>query len=273
MTTEPTGAAPLTALENHLRGRRDAGRRLLVPYVTGGITPGWARYAEAYAAAGADAVEIGLPFSDPMLDGATIQEASFRALERGTTPDAILDELSTLDLGVPTIVMAYANTVLRGEGFCARLAAAGVRGLIVPDVPCDEVGPLADAADAAGVALVLLAAPATMPARLRTIVGRSRGFVYAVTVMGTTGERTALAGSARSVASRLRALTTLPVLAGFGVSTPAHAAEAAGYADGVVVASSLMRRVLAGADPTEVGAEVATMRAALDNAALDSAGP
>ncbi|SPL93354.1 Tryptophan synthase alpha chain [[Actinomadura] parvosata subsp. kistnae] len=264
MSTRPPKMS-MGTLETHLRARRDAGQALLVPYVTAGLTADWPDYLRAYADAGADAIEVGLPFSDPMLDGGTIQEASDRALRRGATPGRLLAELSTANPGVPLAVMTYANLVFRtgARAFCERLAEAGVTGLIVPDVPHDEAGPLSEAATAAGVDLVLLAAPTTAPARLRGIAERSRGFVYGVTVMGTTGERAALADSAGPLAGRLRELTTCPVLLGFGISTPEQAAQACAYADGVVVASALMRRALDGATPAEVGADVAAIRRAL----------
>ncbi|MEV0616773.1 tryptophan synthase subunit alpha [Nonomuraea sp. NPDC050404] len=254
------------SLETRLRARRDAGRALLVPYVTGGLTGDWLDYLRAYEDAGADAIEIGLPFSDPMLDGGTIQEASDRALRRGVTPGGLLAEISAATVGTPLVVMTYSNLVFRAGArrFCDRLAESGVSGLIVPDVQYDEAGALSEAATAAGVELTLLAAPSTAPGRLRDIAGQSRGFVYGVTVMGTTGERADLAASGRSVATRLRELTTTPVLLGFGISRPEHAVEACGYADGVVVASALMRRALDGATPAEVGADVANLRQALD---------
>jgi len=240
-------------------------RKALVPYVTGGITADWTEYLVAYAAAGADAIEIGLPFSDPMLDGVTIQQASDRALARGTTVDRILTDLSDIEVGVPLIAMTYSNLVFRAgpAEFCRRLAAAGITGLIVPDLPVDEASGVQDAAAEAGVALILLAAPVTPDERLAEIGARSRGFVYAVSLMGTTGERDTLDGAATRLATRVKAVTDLPVLIGFGVSTPAQAAAAAATADGVVVASALMRRVLDGATPDEVGRDVAALRAAL----------
>ncbi|GAA3334680.1 tryptophan synthase subunit alpha [Amorphoplanes nipponensis] len=248
-----------TALSTALRAD---GRPLLVPYVTGGITADWTGFLRAYQEAGADAIEVGLPFSDPMLDGPTIQEASDRALARGATVESILADIAATPLRVPVIVMTYANIVLR-IGVPA-LAAAGVRGLIVPDLPLEESAGLEAAAAAAGVDLVLLAAPSTPDDRLREIGARSRGFVYAISVMGTTGERAALAGSAAVLAARVKRATDLPVLIGFGVSTPAQAAEAGRAGDGVVIASALMRRVLDGATAGALGADVAALRTALD---------
>lgn len=255
-------------LETALRGARDGGRALLVPYVTGGITDDWVDYVLAYQAAGADAVEIGLPFSDPMLDGTTIQQASDHALARGATPEAILAALGAARdrVRVPLVVMTYANLVVRAgvEAFCRRLSAAGVAGLVVPDVPVDELGDLESAAADAGIDLVLLVAPATTDDRLREICRRSRGFVYAVSTMGTTGERDALAASAAPLAGRVRAASDRPVLVGFGISSPAHAAQAARVADGAVIASALMRRVLDGATPDDVRGDVTAVRRELD---------
>ena len=241
---------------------RTAGRPLLVPYVTGGITPDWTDLLLAYQEGGADAIEVGLPFSDPMLDGPTIQEASDLALARGATVDSILADIAGTPLRVPIVVMTYANLILRAG--IAALATAGVSGLIVPDLPLDESAGLEAEAAAAGIDLVLLAAPSTPDDRLRLIGARSRGFVYAISVMGTTGERATLAASATTLAARVRAVTDLPVVIGFGVSTPAQAAEAGRAGDGAVIASALMRRVLDGATAGALGADVAAYRAALD---------
>lgn len=261
--------------------------KTLVPYVTGGITADWTDYLHAYQDAGADKIEVGLPFSDPMLDGTTIQQASDRALARGATVETILDDLARASPRVPIVVMTYANLVLAGAGAAgagaagvsgpvgpdlpsaesagvARLAAAGVSGLVVPDLPLEESAGLEAAAADAGVELALLAAPVTPDDRLREICSRSRGFVYAVSVMDTTGERATLPASAATLARRIKAVTALPALIGFGVSTPAQAAEAGRAGDGVVIASTLMRRVLGGARPRELASAVAEFRAALD---------
>jgi tryptophan synthase alpha chain len=256
-TTHRTGVRP--RLGAALRG---AGRPLLVPYVTGGISADWTDHLLAYQESGADAIEVGLPFSDPMLDGPTIQEASDRALARGATVESILADLAATPLRVPVVVMTYANIILRAG--IAGLATAGVCGLIVPDLPLDESAAVEAATADAGIDLVLLAAPSTPDDRLRQIAARSRGFVYAISVMGTTGERTALAASAAGLAARVKAVTDLPVLIGFGVSTVAQAAEAGRAGDGVVIASALMRRVLDGATARELGADVAAYRSALD---------
>lgn len=245
--------------------------KTLIPYVTGGVTADWTSYLTAYAEAGADAIEIGLPFSDPVLDGPTIQEASDRALSRGTTVASILSDLSGLDVGVPLIAMTYANLVFRAgpEVFCRRLAEAGITGLIVPDLPVDESAAVAEAAAGAGVDLILLVAPVTPDERLAEILRRTRRFVYAVTVMGTTGERDSLAASATALAARVKAAGDVPVMLGFGISGPEQAAAAGRAGDGVVVGAALMRRVLDGAAPSALRAEVTALRRALDRSAQE----
>jgi tryptophan synthase alpha chain len=253
-------------LEPHLRSRRDGGRKLLIPYVTGGLSPEWCDVVRAFADAGADAVEIGLPFSDPVMDGPTIQEASQRALGAGATPASIVAALAGADTDVPLVAMTYYNLVFRAghERFAASLVSGGVSGAIVPDVPLEELGPWAAAADAAGVATVLLASPVTPDDRLARIAERSRGFVYGVGLMGVTGERERVASSAAVIAKRLKAVTDKPVVIGFGVSTPQHAVELCADADGVVIASALMRRMLDGASVAELGEQLHAVRVALD---------
>jgi tryptophan synthase alpha chain len=254
-------------VESTLRERRDAGRKLLVPYVTGGLGTDWLDVVRAFAANGADAIEIGLPFSDPVMDGPTIQAASQRALDGGANPLSIVNALGSVDVGVPLVVMTYYNVVFRSghRRFAASLHDNGIAGAIVPDLPLEELGDWARAADEGGVETVLLASPVTPDDRLARLVERSRGFVYGVGIMGVTGERDQVAASATVIAKRLKAVTDLPVIIGFGVSTPAHAAELAAEADGVVVASALMRRLLDGGGPTELGAMVADLRKALDS--------
>jgi tryptophan synthase alpha chain len=256
------------ALEAALRSARDAGRKLVVPYVTGGLGNDWLDTVRAVADAGADAVEIGIPFSDPVMDGPVIQEASDLALRAGTTPQSVLDALRRSDAGVPLAVMTYYNICFRqGDArFAAMLADAGVAGAILPDLPLEEVGPWATAADAAGVETVLLAAPTAPDERLPRICARSRGFVYAVGLLGVTGERSELAASATVIASRLKAVTDLPVLIGVGVSNAEQARAACEVADGVVIGTSVVRRMLAGEGPAGVAAYVAEVRKAVDEA-------
>jgi tryptophan synthase alpha chain len=199
-----------------------------------------------------------------------IQQASQQALDSGATPISILDEVRGLDVSIPLGVMAYYNTVHHAghERFAQQLASAGVAGAIIPDLPLDESGPWCDAADAAGVETVMLAAPTAPDARLPRICARARGFVYSVGLLGVTGERTALATTAAALAARLKAVTDVPVLIGVGVSNAEQAVEASRVADGVVQGASVMRRMLeAGDDGADaVGAYVAEVRAALDAA-------
>ncbi|MEA3076341.1 MAG: tryptophan synthase alpha chain [Actinomycetota bacterium] len=261
-----TVTAPVP-VEASLRAARDErGRKLLVPYVTGGLGAEWLDVVRAFAAAGADAIEIGIPFSDPVMDGPTIQEASQRALDLGATPLGIIDALGDVDVGVPLVAMTYYNLVFRSghRRFAAALHDNGVGGAIVPDLSLEELPDWSRAADEGGVETVLLASPVTPDDRLARLVERTRGFIYGVGIMGVTGERDRVAASALVIAKRLKAITDKPVLIGFGVSTPAHAVELAAEADGVVVASALMRRLLDGAGPNELGQMVADLRAALD---------
>lgn len=253
-------------LEAHLRERRDAGRKLLVPYVTGGLGSGWLDVVRAVADAGADAIEIGIPFSDPVMDGRTIQEASQRALDIGARPSGIIADLGRADVDVPLAVMTYYNPVQHAghERFAAMLAESGVDAAIVPDLPLDELDGWGDAAAACGIETVLLAAPTTSETRLRAICERARGFVYGVAMMGVTGERDHLAKQAAVMGARCKAVTDRPVLLGVGISNLEQAVEAAASADGVVVGSALVRRLLEGGGPEEAGAFVASLRKGMD---------
>jgi tryptophan synthase alpha chain len=250
-------------LEGEFRAKRAAGRKLLVPYITGGLE-GWQDAVRAAAAAGADAIEIGIPFSDPVMDGPVIQMASQRALEHGATPVSILDEARGLDVSIPLAVMTYYNTVHHAghERFAQQLAAAGIVAAIVPDLPLEESGPWCAAADAAGIETVMLAAPTAPDERLPRIAARARGFVYSVGLLGVTGERAHLASTALALARRLKAITDVPVLVGVGVSNAAQAREAVAVADGVVQGASVVRRLLEDG-PDGVGAYVAEVRAAI----------
>ena len=253
-------------LERELRAKRDGGRKLLVPYVTGGY-PGWQDAIRAAAANGADAVEIGIPFSDPVMDGPVIQQASQAALDAGATPLSILAEVPTLDVDVPLVVMTYYN-IVHHDGhrrFAHRLVEAGVAGCILPDLPLEESEPWCRAADHEGVETVMLAAPTAPDERLPRIAARARGFVYSVGLLGVTGERTQLAASATALAARVKAITDLPVLVGVGVSDAEQAYEATRIADGVIQGASVVRRMME-EGPDSVGSYVAEVRASIDRA-------
>jgi tryptophan synthase alpha chain len=373
----------VAAVETALGQARAAGRPSLVAYVTGGIREDWTDLLTAMIEAGADAVEIGLPFSDPMLDGYTIQQASAAAISRGATIASILAQLAeakaVVGSRVPLIAMTYANHAYsRGlPAFCRQLADAGLSGVIIPDLPAAEADDYLEAADRAGLDATLMVTPATEPEQIKAIAGQTRGFLYVMSVMATTGtsresddtERWAVAARARSAIrglaspdstagvcqpsairglaspdspagvcqpsairglaspdrpagvcqpsairglaspdspagvcqpsairglaspdrpagvcqpSAIRGLASpdspadvcqpnsprpnspRPVLIGFGIDTPARAAAAARHADGVIVASALMRRVLDGASSADIGRDVTALRAALD---------
>ena len=246
-----------------------SGRAALMPYLMGCFPDlGVSRaIGEAYAEHGADLVELGVPFSDPLADGPVIHAAGTAALAGGATLHGVLEVGRALADTVPVVLMCYANLVLaRGtERFADDLATRGISGLIVPDLPLEEAGEVLGACDAAGVALVGLVAPTTPERRLAAIGRSARGFVYTVSVTGTTGERTELAGDLAAVIARTREHFDVPVALGFGIGTPAAASAAADAgADGVIVGSRLVRAAAEASDPAAAVSElVAGFAAAL----------
>jgi tryptophan synthase alpha chain len=247
----------------------------LMPYLMGGYpdTEASTRIGIACAEAGADLLEVGIPYSDPLADGPVIHAAGTKALASGASTTGVLDVAGQLADVVPVVVMCYANLIYaRGvERFCADLSARGVSGLIVPDLPLEEAEAFLAACGEHGVALVPLVAPTTPDERLARIGARAQGFVYTVSVLGTTGERGGGVAQAdiRDVLARVHAHTDVPVALGFGISTPDDvAAAAAAGADGVIVGSRLVRAAAeaidAGQDPAAAVAEaVAGLSAAL----------
>jgi len=235
-------------LETHLRTARGDGGKLFVPYVTGGFPGVDAELLRALERAGADAIEVGIPHSDPIMDGGVIQDASRVSLERGTHPADVIATVKEAGCSVPVAVMTYVNPVLRIgiEPFLASLASAGISGVIVPDLPVDEAEAFEALAAERGVDVVLLAAPGGDPARTARIAEASHGFVYCVATYGVTGARDALADTAREVVASLRPHTDLPLLVGVGIATPDQAREACSFADGVIVGSALMARLIDG---------------------------
>ena len=217
----------------------------LMPYLMGGYPDLDASRAvgEACVDAGADLLELGVPFSDPLADGPVIHAAATEALKNGATITGVLRVCESLSARVPVVLMVYANVVLAGgdEGFVERAAAAGASGLIVPDLPHDEAGGLRDVCDRHGLALVPLAAPNTTLERLAAIGRDARGFVYTVSLTGITGERQALPPSLTDTVARVRAATSVPVAVGFGISTGEQARRVAEVADGVIVGSRIVR--------------------------------
>lgn len=237
-----------------------------MPYLTAGH-PGPAATRELLAALDglADAVEVGIPFSDPLADGPVIQRASHEALAAGMTPAGVLELVAAARTPVPVVLFSYLNPVLQygPEAFLRDAAAAGASGLLLTDLPTGADPALEAAVRASALDLVPLVAPTTTPARLRRIAAGAQGFVYLVARLGVTGAGDALDEALEGSTAAVRAATTLPVLVGFGVSTPAQAARVAGYADGVVVGSALVERL--GRDGVAAGLEfLAGLRTALD---------
>ena len=249
-------------------------RAALMPYLMGGFPdlPTSAAVGRAYADGGASLVELGVPYSDPLADGPVIHSAGSAALRNGATVEGVLGVAEELAGRVPVVLMCYANLLYaRGlDEFAAALADHGVSGLIVPDVPLEEAPLVRDACDAAGVALVPLIAPTTPEPRLKAIGALARGFIYTVSVAGTTGERRQVDDSVGALVERARSHADVPVVVGFGVGTPEPArAVADAGADGVIVGSRLVREVAeaveTGSDPAEsVLALVSRFAAALD---------
>jgi len=228
---------------------RSRGDRALVPYFAAGdpsfeLTVRLALEAERR---GADVIELGVPFSDPIGDGPVIQRASQRALAAGATMLRVLDVVRTLraELTIPIVLMTYYNPVMAFglRAFAESAVKVGVDGVIVPDLPPEEGGPLRAETDAVGLDLIHLAAPTSTPERLRLIARQSRGFVYLVSLTGVTGERPALPAGLESQIRALRLVTTKPVCVGFGISTPEHVAAVGRSADGVIVGSAIVRLI------------------------------
>jgi tryptophan synthase alpha chain len=247
--------------EAFARARADGRRAALMPYMMGGF-PDLARSREialAYVDSGADLIELGIPFSDPLADGPVIHAAATVALRAGVTAAQALGLAAVIAERVPVTVMCYANPIYaRGlERFVGALAESGASGLIVPDLPLEEAPAVLAACDARGIALVPLVAPTTPDQRLARIGARARGFVYAVSLTGTTGERATLDGALAAVLARARANTDVPVAVGFGIGTPEQAAAAAGAgADGVIVGSRLVRAAAESDDPAAAVGEL-----------------
>ncbi|HXR27988.1 MAG TPA: tryptophan synthase subunit alpha [Solirubrobacteraceae bacterium] len=244
-------------------------RAALMPYLMAGFPTlaESARIGEACVEAGADVIELGVPYSDPLADGPVIHEAATRALAAGANVSGVLEVARALSPSVPVVLMCYANMVFAPgvEAFVDRLARAGACGLIVPDLPLGEGGEVLAACDERGVALVPLVAPTTTPERLAAIGARARGFLYTVSVVGTTGERRELGERFAEEVARAKASTAVPVALGFGISTPEHARQAAeAGADGVIVGTRLVRAAGESEHPAEsVGAVVGELAAGL----------
>jgi tryptophan synthase alpha chain len=241
-------------------------RAALMPYLMGGYPSVEESVSAGLAAAdaGADLLELGIPFSDPLADGPVIHAAGTAALAAGATPHGVLGACERLAVRVPVVLMVYANIVLTAgaSAFALKAASAGASGLIVPDLPHDESDEVRAACDAEGLALVPLVAPTTTPERIAAIGADARGFVYVVSLTGTTGERDEIQEGLAKTVERVRASTDVPVAVGFGISTPEQARSVAELADGVIVGSRVVRAAGEGGAEA-VGSVVGELAAAL----------
>jgi tryptophan synthase alpha chain len=255
----------MKTLEIQLRDLRTRGRKALVPYFMAGVTPDWTRHVEAAVLGGADAIEVGIPFSDPMMDGVVIQEAALRALKRGTTFESTCHDLESLDVGVPLVAMTYYNIFLHYglQRSAGRLHNAGIGGAIVPDLSIEESGEWKAACDDEDVATIFLVAPSTPLDRVRRLAERTEGFAYAAARMAVTGAAKD-DGEASRVVSSIREASDVPVFVGIGITTPAQAFDAASSSDGVIVGSALVKLLLDGASASDVEVFIRSFRAAIN---------
>ncbi len=260
----------MTTLDTRLRDLR-ARRKALVPYFVGGLTSDWTTYVAAAIHAGADVVEVGVPFSDPMMDGPVIQEGALRALGNEATLESICHELAVAAFEVPIVVMTYFN-VLHHFGLersAELLGASGVAGVIVPDLAIEEATPWREVATAADVATVLMVAPSSPIERVRRIGEQSQGFVYAAARMAVTGRASDVGDAARVVQS-VRSVCDTPTYVGIGITTPEHASDAGAFSDGVIVGSALVQRILDGASAHDLEGSISSFRLALDTTAREA---
>ena len=262
MTTPAvTATDSLSPIAARFASLREQGRMALMPFLMAG-DPDLSTTAEvllSLQAQGADMVELGIPYSDPLADGPVIQASAYRALSAGTTPDRVLAMLAGLkgQLTIPVILFTYSNPLLnRGaEQFFADAAAAGAAGLVIPDLPLEEAERLSPLAQAEGLDLVLLVAPTTPADRMRRIAAASRGFTYLVSVTGVTGERSSLEGRVSSLVADLKACCPIPVAVGFGISGPEQVSQVKSWgADGAIVGSALVKRIAA-MEPSSAAAQ------------------
>ena len=258
----------MSALHDAFEAARSEGRAALIGYLPSGFPDQAAgiELATAMVGSGVDIVEVGLPYSDPLMDGPTIQAAVHRALLGGSTVARVLETVSAVAAtGAPTLVMSYWNPIERigPEPFAQRLAAAGGVGVITPDLTPEEAGPWRAATQAHHLDRVFLVAPSSTDARIAAVAEVTSGFVYAASTMGVTGARGSIGSRARELVSRVRMASTLPVAVGLGVSTGEQAAEVAGYADGVIVGSAFIQRILDAPDRAAALAAVRSLAAEL----------
>ncbi|MDX6583465.1 MAG: tryptophan synthase alpha chain [Solirubrobacterales bacterium] len=255
----------MAEIEAAFAAARAEGRAALMPYMMGGFPDAATStaVAEAYADAGADLVELGVPYSDPLADGPVIHGAATRALEAGATLESVLADCERIAARLPVVPMAYANMVLaRGpDRFAGMLADAGAAGVIVPDLPLEEGAEVASALRAAGLALIPLVAPTTPPERRARICAAAEGFVYLVSDTRTTGERDQLPEALGELVTATKADSSVPVAVGFGITTPDQAAQVGALADGVIIGTRLVRATSESPDPTAAAGAVSSFLA------------
>lgn len=255
---------PHTTLAEVFARARSQDRAALIGYLPAGFPDRETSIAliEAMVDAGVDIVEVGLPYSDPLMDGPVIAAAADQALAAGTTTDDVLAVIeATAATGAATVVMSYWNPIERFgvDRFAERLANAGGTGAITPDLTPEEAGAWREATAAHDLDRIFLVAPSSTPERIATVVGACSGFVYAASVMGVTGARTTVSGAAEGLVARVREATDLPVAVGLGVSTGDQAESIAQYADGVIVGSAFIRAVQEAPDRRSAVAAVSTL--------------
>ena len=262
----------MSTIERTFARLRAEGRAALMPFLTMGFPErdSALELVPAVVEGGADLVELGVPFSDPLADGATIQAASQRALENGMTLALCLEQAAALrarGITVPFVLMGYYNPILQmGEVlFAERAAAAGIQGVIVPDLPPEEAGALQEALRRHGLDLIFLLAPTSDEERVRLVAQRASGFIYLVSLTGVTGARDRLPPGLEAFVARVRRATSLPLAVGFGISRPEHVAQVARVADGVIVGSALIRAIAQATNPAEAARQfVASLKRGMD---------
>ncbi len=255
----------MKSLETKLRAVRDSGRKALVPYFMAGLTPDWTQHVEAAVHAGADAVEIGIPFSDPMMDGVVIQEAALTSLARGTNLDSICADLAKISVDVPLITMTYFNIFHHYglERSIGKLTESGIEGAIVPDLSLEESGPWREISNSYDLANIFLVAPSTNTERAKLLAQASEGFCYASARMAVTG-KSSDEGDAAQVVAGIRAGSDIPTYVGIGITTPKQAKDASKIGDGVIVGSALVQLLIDGAGPGKIEEFITSFRLAID---------
>ena len=257
-----TGTDRLAAMFAHARAND---RAVLLPYLTAGIpsVEDSVEIFRAMADAGADGFEVGIPYSDPLMDGPVIMEAGEMALDRGVTVAVALEVVRcvVVETGKPVLAMTYVNPVLHGgiDTFFSEVARVGASGVIIADLPADEAGPFLDAADDVGLGLALFVAPTTDDERLARVLGADPAFVYAVAEVGVTGERNTASSYTERLAGRIREISDVPIVFGVGISTPQQAEAAALHGDGVIVGTAIVRRVVEARTADEAAHSVSSL--------------